>query len=153
MLKPGSIAPPFMLDDMDGGKRSLKEILSHGPALIAFYKISCPVCQLTLPFLDRIAQGSLQVIAISQDDERGTKKFQEKFGGKIPTLLDRDQDHYPASNAYGISHVPSLFLIEEGGRVSMAIDGFVKRDLESIGARAGVAPFTAKDNVPEWKAG
>lgn len=153
MLQSGSIAPPFLLEDMGGGKRSLKEILEAGPALLAFYKISCPVCQLTLPFLERIARGSLQVIAISQDDERGTAKFQQKYGLSLPTLLDRESGDYPASNAYGISHVPSLFLIEPDGRVSMAVDGFVKRDLEAIGQRAGVAPFHPDDHVPEWKAG
>jgi peroxiredoxin len=153
MLKPGSSAPAFTLQELGGGPRTLEQILAHGPALLAFYKISCPVCQMTLPFLDRLAQGSLQVIAISQDDERGTRKFQEKFGGRIPTLLDREQDDYPASNAFGISHVPSMFLIEPDGRISLAADGFVKRDLETIGARAGVVPFTAADHVPEWKAG
>ncbi len=153
MLQAGSAAPPFTLDEMDGGKRSLAEILERGPALVAFYKISCPVCQMTMPFLDRLAAGSLQVIAISQDDESGTSKFQQKYGVSLPTLLDRERDHYPASNAYGIAHVPSLFLIEKDGHISMAIDGFVKRDLESIGARAGVAPFHAGDHVPDWKAG
>jgi peroxiredoxin len=153
MIRPGSIAPAFTLDDLNGGKRSLEEILKRGAALIAFYKISCPVCQLTLPFLDRISRGSLQVIAISQDDERGTKKFDEKFGVSLPTLLDREGDDYAASNAYGISHVPSLFLIEQDGRVSMAVDGFAKRELEAMGERAGIRPFHAEDHVPEWKAG
>ena len=153
MLETGCAAPAFTLDQMGGGRRSLDQILEQGAALVAFYKISCPVCQLTLPFLDRIAAGSLQVIAISQDDEHGTSKFQQKYGVHLPTLLDRERDHYPASNSYGIAHVPSLFLIEKDGRISMAIDGFIKRDLESIGARAGVAPFHAGEHVPEWKAG
>ena len=153
MLRPGTIAPAFTLDDLKGGKRSLEEILKGGAALIAFYKISCPVCQLTLPFLDRVSKGSLQVLAISQDDESGTKKFAEKYRVSLPTLLDREGEDYPASNAYGISHVPSLFLIEQDGRVSMAVEGFVKREMEAIGARAGLAPFHADDAVPEWKAG
>ncbi|HLH40606.1 MAG TPA: TlpA disulfide reductase family protein [Bryobacteraceae bacterium] len=152
MIAAGSVAPEFTLDRMGGGRQSLKEILKRGPVLLAFYKISCPVCQLTLPFLDRIAAGSLPVIAISQDDENGTAKFQERFKVALPTLLDRERDHYPASNAFGISHVPSLFLIEKDGRVSLAVDGFSKRDLEALGARAGVAPFRG-ENVPEWKAG
>ncbi|HKV53002.1 MAG TPA: redoxin domain-containing protein [Candidatus Binataceae bacterium] len=153
MLEAGSLAPPFELEEMGGGKRSLAEILNRGAALIAFYKISCPVCQLALPFLERIAQGSLQVIAISQDEENGTAKFQQKYGLTMPTLLDRERDRYPASNAYGITHVPSLFLIESDSRVSLAVDGFLKRDLESLGVRAGIAPFGPGDSVPEWKPG
>jgi len=153
MLAAGAQAPSFELDDLAGGQKSLSQLLERGPVLLAFYKISCPVCQLTLPFLDRIGKGSLQVIAISQDDERATARFQAKYGVSLTTLLDRDEDGYPASNAFGIDHVPSLFLVEPEGCIALAADGFSKRDLESLGARAGIAPFRADEHVPEWKAG
>ena len=153
MLKAGSKAPEFALEDMSGRKQSLAEILSRGPALVSFYKISCPVCQLTFPYLERISKGSLQVIGISQDDERGTAKFEKNLGLTMPTLLDRDADGYEVSNAFGITHVPSSFLIEPDGKISMAVEGFVKRDLESLSTRAGVAVFGPGDSVPEWKAG
>jgi len=153
MLKVGTKAPAFTLDDAAGGKRSLGEILAHGPALVALYKISCPVCQLTFPFLERISKGALQVIGISQDDERGTDKFRKSYAPQMPMLLDRDRQEYPASNAFGISHVPSMFLIEQDGTVSMAWEGFVKSEMELVGDRAGVAPFKPDEKVPEWKAG
>jgi hypothetical protein len=71
----------------------------------------------------------------------------------MPTLLDREEAGYPASNRFGITHVPSLFLVEPDGVISLASDGFVKKDLETIGKRAGVKPFGPDENVPEWKAG
>jgi len=49
--------------------------------------------------------------------------------------------------------VPALFLVEPGGIVSMAGSGFRKKELETLGQRAGVAVFHKEDNVPEWKAG
>lgn len=153
MLKAGSQAPQFSLEDMNGARHSLPEILARGPVLLALYKISCPVCQMTLPYLERISKGSLQIFAISQDDERGTAKFQKNYSQTLPTLLDRERDDYRVSNAFGISHVPALFLVEPDGKISLAVEGFSKRDLESIGARAGVAPFGPDDHVPEWKAG
>src|SRR5437763_13081773 len=112
MIKAGAKAPEFTLDDMSGAKQSLSEILAQGPVLLTLYKISCPVCQLTLPFIERISKGSLQVIGISQDDERATAKFQKTYSPTMQTLLDRDSDDYPVSNAFGITHVPSLFLVE-----------------------------------------
>jgi peroxiredoxin len=153
MLQAGAKAPPFTLEDKSGVKHSLSDILARGPALLALYKIACPTCQLTLPFLDRIADGSLQVIGISQDDELGTAKFQEKFRATFPMLFDRDHDGYPVSNAFGISFVPSLFLVEADGNISLTSEGFNKRDLEAIGGRADVVPFGPEDHVPEWKAG
>ena len=153
MLKAGAQAPQFMLEDLSGAKHSLAEMLARGPALVALYKGSCPVCQLTFPFLERISKGSLQVVGISQDDERGTSKFQNNLSLTMPLLLDRESDGYEVSNAFDISHVPSIFLIEPDGKISTAVEGFVKRDLETIGTRAGVRVFGPDDHVPEWKAG
>jgi peroxiredoxin len=146
MLEAGANAPFFALGE-------IADILSRGPTLIVLYKISCPVCQLAMPYLERIAGGSLQVIAISQDDEQGTHRFRETFHLTMPTLLDRAEAGYPVSNAFGISHVPSLFLVEPDGKISLASQGFVKRDFEAIGQRAGIAPFRPEDSVPESKAG
>ena len=153
MLKAGTKAPAFTLDDTAGGKQSLTDILACGPALVAVYKINCPVCQMTFPFLERISKGSLQVIGISQDDERATAKFQKAYSPELPTLFDRDREDYPASKAFGISYVPSMFLIEPDGTISKAWEGFVKREMEAIGERAGVVPFRPDEKVPEWKAG
>jgi len=139
---------------MDGSTQSLEEILAKGPALLAFFKIGCPVCQFALPFLERMAgSSSLQIIAISQDDESATTGFRQRFGITFPTLLDQSKEGYPASNAYGLTSVPSLFLVEKTGEIAMASAGFAKRDFESLGQRAGVPPFRPDENVPEWKAG
>jgi peroxiredoxin len=147
MLSPGSKAPPFSLNDPDGSPHSLADLLSRGPILVVLYKISCPTCQFTLPFLDRI-KGSPQIVAISQDDASGTRRFRTKYGLTMLTLLDRQEEGYPVSNAFGIAHVPSLFLVEADGTISHTAEGFVKADLEAIGV-----PFRADEAVPAWKAG
>lgn len=153
MLSSGSRAPQFTLDDLAGVSHSLAGILARGPVLLVLYKISCPVCQMTLPYLDRIASGALPIVAISQDDAAGTRRFQTRFGVSMPTLLDREEEGYPVSNAFGITHVPSLFMVEPDGVISLVSEGFVKSELESIGERAGVPPFRQNETVPAWKAG
>ncbi len=150
----GAKAPSFRLTAPDGSTITLDDILAQGPALLAFFKISCPVCQLTAPYLERLsANRAIQVIGISQDDASSTRGFANRFNLTFPTLLDLSEEQYPASNAYCITSVPSLFLVEADGTVSRAFAGFSKRDFEEIGARAGVAPFGSDDHVPEWKAG
>jgi peroxiredoxin len=154
LVASGDKAPSFRLTGLDGPVQSLEDILTRGPALLAFYKISCPVCQLTAPYLERLAANhAIQVIGISQDEASGTRGFTERFGITFPTLLDSSSEGYPASNAYGITSVPSLFLLERDGTIARSFNGFSKRDFEEIGARAGVAPFGPDDQVPEWKAG
>ncbi len=93
MLEAGARAPSFRLKGLDGAAVSLDEILAKGPALLAFYKISCPVCQLTFPYLERLAAGSpIQIIGISQDDASATEGFNQRFGVTFPTLLDQAKD-------------------------------------------------------------
>jgi peroxiredoxin len=151
----GSKAPPFRLSGLDDPARSLEEILAAGPALLAFFKIGCPVCQLTAPYLERLAANNacFQIVGISQDDASATRGFAQRFGLTFPTLLDLSSENYPASNAYGITSVPTLFVIEPDGTISRSLAGFSKRDFEELGARAGVSPFGPEDHVPEWKAG
>ena len=112
LLAPGARAPEFRLGLLSGGKSTLSEILARGPVLLAFFKVSCPVCQMTFPFLERIyALGSLPIIGISQNDPQDTREFNQEFGVTFPTLLDREEDGFLASNDYGLSSVPTLFLV------------------------------------------
>jgi peroxiredoxin len=153
MIAAGAPAPPFTLRDRVGNTRSLKAILERGPALLALYKVSCPVCQLAAPYLERLSNGSLQVVTVSQDNSAATQKFEQTYGLTAPSLLDPQEDGYKLSNALGIDHVPSLFLVEQDGTISLASSGFSKTQLEQLGARAGVQVFRQGENVPEWKAG
>jgi len=156
MLATGSRAPSLHLKDLKGQEHTLEALLAGGPVLLAFYKESCPVCQLTLPFLERLHQGAggtVQFVAVSQDDVRSAERFNREYGISFTTLLDESRTGYQASNAFGITHVPSCFLIEKDGTVSWALDGFSKSEIESVGHRVGVAPFQPGEYVPEWKAG
>jgi peroxiredoxin len=154
LLSRGSPAPDFRLPLLAGGETTLTEILSRGPALLAFFKITCPVCQLTFPFLERLhAGGKLPIYGISQNDAADTDEFNCEFGVTFPILLDTEESGFPVSDAYGISSVPTLFLVEPGRVIAQAIEGWNRKDMESLGARAGVSLFRPGDYVPEWKAG
>lgn len=153
MLSPGRKAPDFQLTRLDGGAESLAGLKAR-PTVLAFFKVSCPTCQLTLPFLERIAQSNaLSLRAVSQDDAKLSAGFNSEYGITFPTLLDSAAAGYPASNAYEITHVPSVFLVEPDGSIGWTMEGFSKAQLEELALRAGVAVFTANDHVPEWKAG
>jgi peroxiredoxin len=154
LLDTGSRAPDFRLRRLDRGEASLTELIAAGPTLLVFYKVSCPVCQFTLPVLDRInSPGRLPVYAISQNDAEDTRDFNRRFGVALPTLLDSEDDDFPVSNAYGISSVPTAFLVETDGSVSGVMEGWNKKVVEGFGARAGVQPIRAGDALPDWKAG
>ena len=154
----GEHAPDFRLEDLAGGdEKTLGELLKRGPVFLAFFKVSCPTCQYTLPFVERIsraqASGGASMFAVSQDDAEATREFNQEFGITMPTLLDNAGFGYPASNAYGLSHVPSMFLIERDGNVSWSSIGFVRKDLEALGEKFRAKPFKPGEKVPETKSG
>jgi peroxiredoxin len=158
----GASAPQFELTGIDDGRYSLQEALREGSVLVAFFKISCPTCQFTFPFLERMYQtfggGKLKFWAVSQDDARDTRDFCAEYGVTFTALTD--EDGYPASNAYGLTNVPSIFLIGREGGVQASSVGFSRGDLEAInelaaqaGGRAARPLFRPGEVIPETRHG
>jgi peroxiredoxin len=151
---PGQAAPEVRLKTLDGVEKTSSELRQGRPLLLAFFKIGCPVCQFTFPFLERLAkQDVIHFIGVSQDDEKATREFAKEFGVSFPMLLDERRNGYQASNGFGITHVPTLFLIEEDGTITWTESGFSKSGLEALGNRTGRTPFEADETVPQYKAG
>ncbi|MDP9263774.1 MAG: TlpA family protein disulfide reductase [Acidobacteriota bacterium] len=162
-LEAGVTAPDFTLTGMNGERLSLADSLKKGPVLAAFFKVSCPTCQYTFPYLERIfqayAKSPVTVVGVSQNDKKQTADFEREYGITFPLLLD-DGRNYPASNAYGLTNVPSIFLISPGGKIDVSIVGWSKRDIEDLNTRvakaAGRPPaqiFKPGEDVAEFKAG
>jgi peroxiredoxin len=160
----GQTAPEFSLKGIDGKIYSLEELRRKGPVLAAFFKISCPVCQFTFPFLQRLYErygnDDVTFLGISQDDAKATAGFAKQYGITFPIALDEKEKGYPASNAYGLTNVPTIFLIDADGTVGISSMGFVKNDLEQIAAqlaeRRKIAPaalFRANESVPANRPG
>jgi peroxiredoxin len=157
-------APEFSLKGLDGTTHSLEALRQKGPVVAAFFKISCPVCQFTFPFLQRLYQryggDNVTFLGISQDDAKATGGFARQYGVTFPMVLDEKDKGYPASNAYALTNVPTVFLIDTDGTVRVASMGFVKDDLERIAAelaeRREIAPaplFAPTESVPANRPG
>jgi peroxiredoxin len=158
----GQTAPDFSLKSSDGTEYSSSKLLKRGPVFIPFFKVSCPVCQFTFPFLERLYKryGGKDVtfLGISQDNERATKEFADEYGVTFPIALDAES--YTASNAYGLTNVPSSFLIDTDSSVKIAIMGFDRKDLEAVAAelsqRHKIPPsalFRPDESVPANRPG
>jgi peroxiredoxin len=158
----GQKAPEFSLRSIDGKEYSLNALLKRGPVLATFVKISCPVCQFTAPFLERLykryGSDDVSFVGISQDNAPASKEFADEYGITFPMLLDAAG--YPVSNSYGLTNVPTVFLIDTDGTVKITSMGFVKGDLEAIAhqlserRKVALAPlFLPNESVPANRPG
>ncbi len=147
-------APTFALPDLNGASHSLEGLLVQGPVVLAFFKVSCPTCQYTFPFLERLHQLGPRIVGISQDVRGKTEQFNREYGVTFPVLLDPEDEGYVASNAYGLTHVPTLLLVEPDRRAALVSAGFVKADLEEIARRLGpVELFHRDEEIEAFRAG
>lgn len=159
-LAPGTKAPGLSLKTIDGNTLELSKVLqTESLALLAFFKVSCPVCQFTAPYLDRLhrAYPELPIWGVSQDDLDDSVQFARSYGCSFPILLDEDLS---LSVNYGLTNVPSIFLVDKSEQVKLSSVGFVKEDLEQINRLfAEVSDkslsilFTEADNVPALRPG
>jgi peroxiredoxin len=159
----GESAPDFTLPAFDGSQFNLRDALSRGPVLLAFFKVSCPVCQYAFPFLERIynAYGNknVSIVGVSQNDKKDTAKFLKEYGITFPILLD-DTNTYRVSNAYGLTNVPTLFWIAPDGEIEISSVGWMRKEIEDINRKAaevtgdGTKPvFLSGEQVADFRAG
>ena len=159
-LSPGMKAPALRLTSLDGQSYTLADTLrAKTVVLLAFFKVSCPVCQFTFPYLERLHRSypDLAIWGICQDDADAATGFVRMFGVTFPVLLDQG---WEASVNYELTNVPSIFLVGHDSTINRTTVGFVKSELEALNEElsefAGLdkkALFTAADEVPELKPG
>jgi peroxiredoxin len=162
-LTAGTKAPDFELKAMDGKRFVLSEELARGPLVLAFFKVSCPVCQYAFPFIERLERAyghqGVRITGVSQNDPKHTAAFTKEFGVTFPVLLD-DTESYPVSNAYGLTNVPSVFWIAQDGEIEISSVGWVKADFEEISRKMAEARnippasvFRPGEDVRDFRAG
>ncbi len=162
-ISAGVRAPEINLSFLDGSKFVLREALKRGPVVAAFFKVGCPVCQMAFPYVERLFKaygksGKLTLVGMSQDNAADTQAFNREFGVSFPVLLDAKG--YPVSNAYGLTNVPTIFLIAPDGEIELTLVSWSKPEMENLNRRlaeiSGVKAaelFHKGERVAEFKPG
>jgi hypothetical protein len=155
-LEPG--APPLALRNARGERLDVPA----AETLYAVFKTTCPTCEFTWPFLERIRQnasdGSFRILAVSQDDPGQTAAFHARLGVKLATAFDPEP--WTGSDALGVTTVPTLFRVGPTGMVEETIIGFDRALMEGLSRRAAALAgrpatplFRADEHVPAIKPG
>jgi len=151
----GKLAPDFTLRSTEGYSVNLQELLKRGPLVLAFFKVSCPVCQYAFPLFERLAQAHKHTgatfLGVSQNGVPEAKAFALEYGVTFPIVIDDATNHYAVSNAYGLNTVPTLFYIAPDGEIEVSSVGWLKAEVEDVNSKP--AAQRNKQAPPLWRKG
>lgn len=158
-LTAGTLAPDFWLEDLKGDRHRLGDWLKKGPVLLFFYKTSCPTCQLMAPFVETLhrALGDLvQLIGVAEDPPDQVRAFTVFHALTFVQLCE--EQPYPVSSRFGLSNVPTTFLVGADGVIQATLVGWDRDKFNQLATLmagwAGVEPFeVAGADAPLFKAG
>ncbi len=131
----------------------------RGPTALVFYKVTCPVCQMSAPKVNVMADAYPgRVVPVGQDPPDELERFGRGFGMNVPAMPDLPP--YDVSNAYGIDTVPTLFVLDRSGKVADAVVSWDRAGYNRASGRLaellGVEPVMVSDSsdgLPPFRPG
>lgn len=133
MLKPGDMAPEFILPNENGDDVSLTELLQPGPIILYFYPADfTPGCTREActfrDIHDDILRVGLRVVGVSPQDAESHTRFRDEH--KLPFTLICDQDKiaikmYDVDGPLGIGVRRVTYLITQGQKIQDALQADV----------------------------
>jgi peroxiredoxin len=151
LVQPGDRAPSFQLPDASTGG-DVTDPWRDGPTVLAFFKVSCPVCQMAAPKVQAFADAGVRVTAIGEDPPRALAAYADRYGQRVPTVSEPPP--YQVSAAYGITAVPTIFLVGQDGVVQETVGGWDRQRWNALAAAAGApAVSTEGDGLPSFRPG
>lgn len=132
---PGARAPEFNLPLLGGGYRGLRDLLEPGGGVLVFFKEDCPASELVVPRLGPLANALERedrfFLAVAEDPEETARAFRDRHALKFPIAWQAPP--YPASRAYEVVTVPTLFVVDGTGAIAERVEGFIKSEYEALG--------------------
>ena len=124
LLKPGTPAPDFTLTDINGNSVSLRDFQGRKVVLV-FWASWCPDCRAEVPDLKYMQTKAdprkVAFVAVSFDRTKEAWETYVKENGMAGVQLfeTAPRKESEVNAAYHVKWIPSLYLIDEQGKVAL----------------------------------
>lgn len=143
----GELAPDFLLPVL-GGDTTKSLSASHGKVrYIDFWASWCPPCRVSIPEIvalqDELGGSRFEVVGINVDERIDDAM---RFLGRYPTNYDNLSDPQgTTAKAYALPGMPTSFVVDPEGRVTLVHVGFKRGDMKAI--RAHIAALLDRNRA------
>ena len=123
LLKPGTPAPDFQLNNPDGKTVKFSEFAKDKYVVIDFWASWCPDCRKDLPEIIRLYRkfhkNGVEFLGVSFDiDKEKWTDYIAKSGVPYPQVTElKRMNQSEVAKAYGVRWIPSVYLIGPDGKV------------------------------------
>jgi peroxiredoxin len=127
VVRVGSIAPDFTLENMQGEKVSLAQLRGK-VVIVNFWATWCPPCRAEMPSMEVLHQTFkdddfvMLAINVEKNGRETVTGFLRESPYSFPILLD---DRSKAQNLYGVFQYPVSFIVDRSGMVVKKVTGAV----------------------------
>lgn len=131
-VKVGSVAPDFVLVDMQGNKHQLSDYRGKG-VFLNFWATWCKPCEKEMPYMNQLypeyKKKGVEILAVDADETNvAVDSFMKRYNLKFPVMIDKDNE---VINTYGVGPIPATYLIDKNGKVvKIFIGGMTIKDIK-----------------------
>ena len=123
----------FDLPDVKGQQHKLEDYRGQ-VVLVNFWASWCPPCIQEMPVLERLKQKlngqPFEILAVNVGEQKyRVWKFVKLISFGLPVLLDTRKDTF---NSWGVSVLPTSFLLDKQGRIRYRVQGDTEWESEAV---------------------